>query len=107
VGTEDSTQVEESLKEPKAPKKKAVKKAMKKVAKKAEKKGNGNGAKRQAVKEEGIVSIVDLAGEAGITAQAVRIKLRGSDIERGEGRWKFEEGSKRLKEARKLLGIGA
>lgn len=105
MGTEDSD-VEESLAEPKAPKKKGAKKVVKKVAKKAAKK-NGSGATRQAAKEEGVVTIVDLASEAGITAQAVRIKLRGSDIERGEGRWKFEEGSKRLKQARQLLGIGA
>lgn len=111
MGTEDSNEVEESLKEPaKAPKKKAaVKKAAPKKAapKKAAKKTNGNGAKREAVKEEGVVTILDLASEAKITAQAVRIKLRQSDIDRGEGRWKFEEGSKRLKEARKLLGLSA
>jgi hypothetical protein len=107
VGT-DNDEVGESLVEPKPPKKKgATKKVVKKVAKKAAKKANGNGAKREAVKEEGIVTILDLAAEAGITAQAVRIKLRGSDIERGEGRWKFEDGSKRLKQVRQLLGIGA
>lgn len=106
MGNEDSTEVEESLKEPSKPKKKA-KKVAKKVAKKAAKKTNGNGAKREAVKEEGIVTILDLATEAKITTQAVRVKLRASDIDRGEGRWRFEEGSKRLKEARKLLGLSA
>lgn len=52
---------------------------------------------------EGHVSIAQLAEEAGITAQSARVKLRGSDIERPEGRWVWPEGSKALKQAKAIL----
>lgn len=68
-----------------------------------------NGAKRTRTEhvEEGMVSLRQLAEEAGIAPPVARAKLRASDIDRGDGRWKFEEGSKRLKEARKILGTAA
>ncbi len=55
--------------------------------------------------EEGMISLRQLAEEAGLAPPVARAKLRTSDIDRGDGRWKFEEGSKRLKQARQILGI--
>lgn len=85
----------------KVPKKTAAKseKAPKKVAKKT------NGTAREPVKEEGVVTVAELAAEADMTAQSARVKLRAAEFDRGEGRWKWPEGSKALKEARKILGL--
>lgn len=89
--------------------KKAAKSNGKAEAKEA--KGNGKG-KPEAKKggrtqevPEGHTSVADLAKEAGITPQSARVKLRGSDIERPEGRWVWEDGSKGLKKAREILGL--
>lgn len=80
---------------------------VKKVIKKVAKKGNGGGAPRgpQEV-PEGMVSVGQLAEEAGIEAQSARVKLRASEIERPEGRWLWKAGSSALKAARKVLGLG-
>lgn len=76
-------------------------KAEKKSA--AKKESGGNRGPQEV--PEGHVSVAQLADEAEITAQSARVKLRGSDIDRPEGRWVWPEGSKGLKEARKILGI--
>lgn len=55
--------------------------------------------------QEGFVTLRQLAQEANLAPPIVRAKLRASTVDRGDGRWKFEEGSKRLKEARQALGI--
>lgn len=94
-----------------APKGKKAKKGGKVEAKveaksngKAKAKSTGSPKGPQEV-PEGHVSIAMLADEAEITAQSARVKLRGSDIERPEGRWVWPEGSKGLKKARELLGL--
>jgi HPt (histidine-containing phosphotransfer) domain-containing protein len=71
---------------------------VKKVAKKT------NGAEKSA-STEGLVTLTQLAEEAKISPQSARVKLRAADIDRGDGRWKFEEGSKRLRQAREILGL--
>lgn len=81
----------------------AVKKVVKKVVKKAAAKSNGAG-KAQEV-PEGMISIAQLASEAEITAQSARVKLRGAEVERPEGRWLWKTGSSSLKAARKALGL--
>jgi hypothetical protein len=89
----------ESKGQPKKVKKVAkAKKVAKKVAKKAEK-----SAKKDT---DGLIKLADLASEAKITAASARRKLRDAELNR-EGRWAWEEGSKDLKEARKVLGLDA
>jgi hypothetical protein len=56
--------------------------------------------------DEGYVTVEDLAEEAEIGAQAARVKLRDAELEKPEGgRWRWKDGSKGLKEARKVLGL--
>jgi len=80
--------------------KKAAKPAKGKAAKSAKKsKSNGDD-------DEGFVTLQDLASEAEIEPQSARVKLRDSDLEKPEGgRWRWKEGSKALKDARKALGL--
>ena len=69
-----------------------------KSTKKSKKVSNGS--------EDGYVTVADLAEEAGIGPQAARVKLREAEVPRdGEARWRWKEGSKSLKAARKALGI--
>lgn len=111
-------QVTEDLEKPvpKAARKPKVKKVAKKVLKKGKKvaaeevvekksaKKNG-AAKKEADSDEGLITVAALAEEAQISPQSARVKLRSAELDRGEGRWKWEEGSKGLKEARKVLGL--
>lgn len=76
----------------------------KKAPKKLAKKPNGSGAAKH-VDADNLITVADLATEADISPQAARVKLRAADLDRGDGRWKWEEGSKTLKEARKILGL--
>lgn len=56
--------------------------------------------------DEGYVTVEDLAEEAEINAQSARVKLRDAELEKPEGgRWRWKEGSKGLKEARKAIGL--
>jgi hypothetical protein len=101
---------------PAKPKPKKVKKVAKKVSKKVKdeetakpaktaKKGgktNGNG---HAESDDGLITVAELAEEAGISPQSARVKLRAAELDRGEGRWKWQPGSKGLKSARKVLGL--
>src|SRR5580692_11255938 len=82
----------------------ARKREVKKVAKKVIKKGKKvtaeeakelkskakktNGTKQE---DDGLVSVADLANEAKISPQSARVKLRAAELDRGEGRWKWEE----------------
>jgi len=80
---------------------------VKKVEKGA-KKAKSNGHEKESTPREapeGMVSVAELAEEAGIGAQSARVKLRASEIERPEGRWLWKVGSKDLKAARKVLGL--
>ncbi len=96
VQTDLSQEPPETSEKPKKVKKVAkAKKSAKKVAKKASKPEKS---------EDGKISLSDLCGEAGITTAAARRKLRDADLSR-EGRWAWEDGSKALKDARKVLGI--
>jgi hypothetical protein len=117
VNQEQVEQVQADLEKPvpKAARKPKVKKMVKKVKKVGKKvtadevetkkaKKNGNG-KAPASDDEGLITVAALAEEAGISAQSARVKLRAAELDRGEGRWKWEEGSKQLKEARKVLGL--
>ena len=75
-------------------------------APKSKKKGKKGGKKAKAKEDDGYVSIGDLAEEAGIEAQSARVKLRESDLGKPEGgRWRWKDGSKDLKAARKALGL--
>lgn len=99
---------EASLEKPEKPKSKGAKKVKKveKTAKKVAKKvAKTNGHAKPKESAEGLVTVADLAEEAKISPQSVRVKLRAAELDRGEGRWKWEEGSKALKQARKVLGL--
>jgi hypothetical protein len=115
-GTEEAVveSIKADLEKPGKPKRKGAKKVAKKVKKaseedespKGKKKAKTNGkASKSAESEEGLITVADLAAEAEISPQSVRVKLRAAELDRGEGRWKWEEGSKALKEARKVLGL--
>lgn len=93
---------------------KGVRKVVKKVTKvkpsaKPVKEAKTNGkAEAPAESEEGKVTLATLAAEAEITPAGARRKLRNAEgIERGEGRWVWEEGSKALAAVRKVLGLDA
>jgi hypothetical protein len=91
----DEEEEEEEEKPAKKGKKKPAK-AAKKSSKKASKSDDDDSG----------VSIQDLAEEAGINAQSARVKLRDAELGKPEGgRWRWKEGSKALKEARKALGL--
>lgn len=108
-------EVKASLEQPGKPKPKGAKKVAKKVKKAAEAeapKGKKKSAKPNGISgsgkpesDEGLVTVADLAAEAEISPQSARVKLRAAELDRGEGRWKWEEGSKQLKAARKVLGL--
>lgn len=113
-------EVKADLESPGKPKPKGAKKVAKKVAKKAAQveetsktktkakakakstgKTNGHAEKS----EDGLITVAALAQEAGISPQSARVKLRAAELDRGEGRWKWEADSKSLKSARKVLGL--
>jgi hypothetical protein len=79
-----------------------------KPSKKA-KKGKDKGKSKKKAKsddDEGYVTVEDLAEEAEINAQSARVKLREAELEKPEGgRWRWKDGSKGLKEARKAIGL--
>lgn len=54
-----------------------------------------------------MVTLEDLAKEAGKKTQVFRQKLRGSDLPKPGARWEWKPGSKELTAARKLLGLSA
>jgi hypothetical protein len=111
-------EVKADLERPAKPKPKGAKKVAKKVKKaseedespkgkvkkkgKAKANGNATGGHKE---EDGLITVADLAAEAEISPQSARVKLRAAELDRGEGRWKWEEGSKALKQARKVLGL--
>lgn len=87
-------------KEPKVAKKvdkKAAKKAVKSPKKTVEAAGS----------EESGIKLETLATEAGIGTAAARRKLRAAEVDRGDGRWTFKDGSSSHKAARKALGLDA
>ncbi len=85
---------------------KKVAKETKKVTKKAGKKGAAKSESKKSASTEGRVLLADLASEAEITTASARRKLRDADLS-PEGRWSWDDGSKALKEARKVLGLDA
>lgn len=108
-------EVKASLEQPGKPKPKGAKKVAKKVKKAAEAdeapkgkkkaKSNGISGGGKSESEDGLVTVAQLAEEAEISPQSARVKLRAAELDRGEGRWKWEPGSKALKAARKVLGL--
>lgn len=114
-------EVKAALDSPGKPKPKGAKKVAKKVKKsdngvisaKGDKKEKGKKAKPNgisgggAASEDGLITVAQLAEEAEISPQSARVKLRAAELDRGEGRWKWEPGSKSLKAARKVLGLEA
>lgn len=88
--------------EPSEPSKKVKKVAKaKKVTKKT---GKASKSESKKADTEGRILLADLASEAKITGASARRRLRAADLS-PEGRWSWEEGSKALKEARKVLGL--
>lgn len=79
----------------KAPAKKAA--AKKAPAKKA-------ASKKAASKDENIVTLAELAGEAKLKGTVARAKLRAAGL-KCEGRWQWKKGSGDLTKARKALGL--
>lgn len=93
IEDQDEDETEEDGDEEEAPK---AKKAKGKASKKAAKSDD----------DEGFVTIGDLAEEAGINAQSARVKLREAEVDKPEGgRWRWKDGSKSLKAARKAIGL--
>jgi hypothetical protein len=118
VNQEQVEQVADDLAKPvpKAARKPKVKKVAKKVVKKVKKVAAEEAVEPKKVKkngkaapglsdDSGLVTVAALAAEADISPQSARVKLRAAELDRGEGRWKWEEGSKALKEARKVLNL--
>lgn len=54
---------------------------------------------------DGKVTLAQLAAEAGISGAAARRKVRATEIERGDGRWEWAEGSKALRTVKEALGL--
>jgi hypothetical protein len=97
-GAEDESEDEDEAPAKKAKGKKAAKSA----------KGNGKKAAKSddSDEDDGYISIGDLAEEAEINAQSARVKLREAELDKPEGgRWRWKDGSKALKAARKALGL--
>lgn len=86
-----------------APKSTKKTKKVKKVKKGAKKTVSAKKSSKSDDKNR--VRLKDLAKTAKITEAVARKKLRDADVERGEGRWSWELGSKGLKQARKALGL--
>jgi len=99
VDDEDTDDDEDEEEAPKAKSKSKVKaKPAKTAAKSAKKPAKSD--------DNGFVTLQSLAEEAEIEPQSARVKLRDSDLEKPEGgRWRWKEGSKALKDARKVLGL--
>lgn len=90
---EDDTEDSGEEAEDEAPKSKKAKKGKVKKAAKSD-------------DDEGYVTIGDLAEEAELEPQTARVKLREAELEKPEGgRWRWKEGSKALKAARKALDL--
>lgn len=69
--------------------------AKKKAAKSA--KSNGSAAK------EGFVSLATVAKEFKMEPSAARRRLRAAELDRGDGRWSWKDGSKDLAKVRTIL----
>jgi hypothetical protein len=102
---DEGSESEDEGDEDEAPAKKAK---GKKAAKSAKSNGNGKKAAKSddSDEDDGYISIGDLAAEAEINAQSARVKLREAELDKPEGgRWRWKDGSKALKAARKALGL--
>lgn len=88
----------------KAPAKKAAAKgaSAKKAAPKKE--PAKTAPKKAASKDENIVTLAELAGEAKLKRTVARAKLRAAGL-KCEGRWQWGKGSGDLAKARKALGL--
>lgn len=87
---------------------KEIQMAEKKVkpAKKVSKKTVAAAPKKAKGADDNLVSLSEVAGEAKISGQQARQKLRAAGIEREEGkRYGWAPGSKALGEVRKALGL--
>jgi hypothetical protein len=78
---------------------------VKKVKKGGKKTVAAKPAKKEAKADKNVVRLKDLAKQAKIGEASARKKLRDANVERGEGRWSWDLGSKGLKQARKALGL--
>ena len=87
-----------------APKKRKKKKAAAEEA--APKKKSKKKSKAESSDDGDMVTLKKLAGEADITPQVARAKLRAAGVKRPDGsRWGWEKGSKDLMKARDALGL--
>lgn len=72
----------------------------------AKKKRKAKAAAKKSVSDDNVVTLADIADEAGISSQQARQKLRNAEIERPDGkRWGWSPKSKALTQARKALGL--
>ncbi len=104
--TQEAGESEESTAKPKKSKAKAKASKKKVAAKKkaapvAKKKAKSASKPREV--EEGMVSLAALSDQLGITPATARRKLRTAEYDKGEGRWKWKEGSAALKQVTKIL----
>lgn len=60
--------------------------------------------KKAASKDENIVTLAELAGEAKLKGTVARAKLRAAGL-KCEGRWQWKKGSGDLAKAQKALGL--
>lgn len=60
--------------------------------------------KKAASKDEDIVTLAELAGEAKLKGTVARAKLRAAGL-KCEGRWQWKKGSGDLAKAQKALGL--
>lgn len=79
----------------------------KKVKKGAEVEEKGKKVKTAKSSDDGKVTLAELAAEAKISGAAARRKVRATEIERGDGRWAWDKGSKALRTVREALGLKA
>lgn len=86
---------------------KVAKKVDKKAAKKVAKSPKKSAAVEATAGEDSGIKLETLASEAGISTAAARRKLRTAEVDRGDGRWSFKDGSSSHKAARKALGLEA
>lgn len=73
---------------------------------KGKSKGKDKAKKAAKSDDDDLVTVEALAEEAGINAQSARVKFREAELPKPDGgRWRWPEGSKALKAARKALGL--
>lgn len=106
------TEIQQALRESPLPPKSLInredvmaEKKVKKVVKKATKVSKAP-AKKKAETSSDVVTLAELAEEAGISPQRARQKLREAEFVR-EGRWTWEKGDKSIAKVKEILTAGS